>query len=580
MCRIYGSFGIDASNDELMAAAKNQIHGGPDSQHLRRGSGWALGANRLAIMDPAGGSQPYELDGVCVVFNGEIYNHNELRAELIRRGHAFTDRCDGSILPALYLEYGPLFVDHLDGMYALAVIDNRGDPMLLLATDHVGMKPLYYHWSPTTRCLFFSSELAGLLAFSDVPTHVADTELDIYFALKYHPGPKTMLKGVSLLGPGESIKVSRGELHRTRHTSRHNHHVPEPDLGALFKTEASRLLTADVPVCLVTSGGLDSSLVASYASERRTDLHTFNIAYTGDWPADERRYARIVSDHLHTIHHEILIDPVDIPSLLQKTVSHLGQPNGAPICVSTYKLFEAIHDAGFKVALTGDGADELFGGYRHAIEAVAAGEDWWETYAYWLIATPTKLRQALYTDDYRNDVRSRSAPESDQLRPPRFEGDILSSLMDFELMNKFPVYHLLRVDHLSMAHSVEARLLFCQRQIIAASRAIPQSRKIQGDQGKAPLYNLASARLPRAVLDRPKQPFTLPLAEMMHRARPLSEFAESVLTDATVLRDGQLDPSKIQKLIKRCRESPSIVGAQAIWTLMVYQLWRDSLRNL
>jgi asparagine synthase (glutamine-hydrolysing) len=252
--------------------------------------------------------------------------------------------------------------------------------------------------------------------------------------------------------------------------------------------------------------------------------------------------------------------------------------DGAAVPLTRSRI-EGIRAAGFKVALTGDGADEIFGGYRHALDAVAAGDgNWWMTYLNGLIATPRELRHTLYTRDYRRAVLARASVEEQYLQPPSNGRDVLGKLLEFEMANKFPVYHLQRVDHLSMAHSVEARLPFCQRDVIDAGRAIPQSEEIQGNRGKAPLYRIGVGKVPPRVLDRQKQPFTLPLAAMMYHIPELADFAEVVLTDPSVQRDGLLDRTEASRLISRCRERMNGVGAQAIWTLLVYQLWRESVR--
>ena len=166
MCRIYGYFNAPSTTPgELRAVAALQRHGGPDSRGSARDGSWGIGNNRLAIIDLDGGQQPYTLgEAVKVVFNGEIYNHDALRDRLRGLGHTFSDRCDGNVLPALYAEYGDEFTDHLDGMYTIAVVDLRGErPRLLLATDHIGMKPLYYRWDAVSRSLHFSSEIPALL---------------------------------------------------------------------------------------------------------------------------------------------------------------------------------------------------------------------------------------------------------------------------------------------------------------------------------------------------------------------------------------------------------------------------------
>ncbi|GAA3229021.1 hypothetical protein [Nonomuraea helvata] len=174
MCRVFGCFGVSPAPETLREVSRRQIHGGPDAQAMVRGGSWALGVNRLAVVDPAGGAQPYTLgDGLTAVFNGEISNHRELRRLLARRGHTVPGRCDGAVIPALYAEYGPGFVRLFDGMFALALADTRAAPLLLLATDPAGMKPLHYSWREDRKELYFSSELPALLEFGEIGT-VAD----------------------------------------------------------------------------------------------------------------------------------------------------------------------------------------------------------------------------------------------------------------------------------------------------------------------------------------------------------------------------------------------------------------------
>ncbi|WP_459547508.1 asparagine synthase (glutamine-hydrolyzing) [Nocardia sp. X0981] len=577
MCRIFGCFGKHATPAELMAASGRQITGGPDTQRFVSGAEWSLGINRLAIVNPAGGGQPFRLGRITAVYNGEIYNHHDLRRDLAKRGHTVPDRCDGAVLPALYAEYGVDFLDRLDGMYSIAVVDERTRPQLILATDHAGMKPLYWSWSADDRVVYFASEPRGLFSFSDVPVVFDDEGLDRFLALKYRPGPATMFRGVSALQPGQTLVVRDGEI-STRHREPGPVRTGRQDLDSVLTDAVDDLLAADVPVCAVTSGGLDSSLITSLAAERASELHTFNIGYVGDWQGDERGYAAEVADLVGTQHHQVLLDPADIPRLTHEMALATGQPNGAPIAVSTYKLFEQISAAGFRVALTGDGADEIFGGYWHAREAVAAGRtQWWPTYAESLISIPHRFRMSLYSSDYRASTAGPRSVESwlTRARPDTGE-EIFDGLTEFELATKFPYYHLMRVDHLSMAHSVEVRLPFCQRAVIDFARELPMSAKLGPDRGKLPLYDIARSRLPRAVLDRQKQPFTLPIAEMLWHVPALFEFVAAVVTDPATKQQGFLDPTACARLLTEFRARPTRTGAQALWSLTVHQVWRNA----
>ncbi|MFF0461199.1 asparagine synthase (glutamine-hydrolyzing) [Streptomyces mexicanus] len=587
MCRIFGHFDAQATPHELRSVAAAQRHGGPDAQTHATGSGWALGNNRLAIMDLDGGEQPYRLgEHIVAVFNGEIYNHQELREKLTARGHRFTDTCDGSVIPALYAEYGGAFAEHLDGMYSVAIVDLRGEPTLWLATDEVGMKPLYYHWDAARRRLYFASELPALLSFREVPAAPWEPGLDAYLTTKTPFGEQTMFEGIRVLPPNVTVKVTRaGGLRITPRpvASAPAPHCTEPEAAEhvlhLMRTEVHRLTEADVPVSVITSGGLDSSFVTALAAEKVHDLHSFNIAYTGDWPADERHFAREVAEHAGTRHHQVEIDPAGFPSLLADVVWHLGQPNADPITLSTYALFAAVRDAGFKVALTGDAADELFGGYDRISKAVAApfGTDWVPAYVEALAAIPGALRRRLYTPDYLGYVERRgSAAEeiTERLRAST-RPDTMATLTDFEIGARLPAYHLRRVDHLSMSASVEVRLPFCQPSLVRYARSLRGELKVDATRRKKVLYSAAAGRLPDSVLNRPKQPFTLPITAMLRPGRPLMEYARDLLAPSRLRRRGQLDAHRVQELLRTQAAAPDDRAALAIWSLMVHELWLE-----
>ncbi|MFC5656105.1 asparagine synthase (glutamine-hydrolyzing) [Streptomyces nogalater] len=584
MCRIFGHFDSQATVHELRTVAALQRHGGPDAQYITTGETWGLGNNRLAIMDLDGGDQPYVLDGIVVVFNGEIYNHHELRRMLTARGHRFPDLCDGSILPALYAEYGTAFTEHLDGMYAVAVVDLRGEPKLVLATDDMGMKPLYYHWNAAERHLYFASELPALLSFRAVQARAWEPGLDAYLATKTPFSEQTMFDGIQVLPPAATAEVTRGNglRVRIRDTS-----VPPADPGPeeaaervreLLREEVHRLTRADVPVCAITSGGLDSSLVTALAAERVGDLHSFNIAYRGTWPADERGFAQEVATRHGTHHHQVEIDPADFPDLLSDVVWHLGQPNADPITLSTYALFRAVHRAGFKVAVTGDAADELFGGYdriKAALKA-GAGHDWVPAYVRALAAVPRERRLGLYSDDYRHFITAHGTAE-DHLAQALTSSphDRLTAITGVEIGRRLPAYHLRRVDHLSMASSVEVRLPFCQPALVRYARSLPAALKVEGDHVKKVLYAAAGGLLPDSVLNRPKQPFTLPITAMLSDGQRLMEFARDMLAPARLRRHGRLDPDAVQALLRTQSTTPTDASALAVWSLLIHELWLD-----
>lgn len=594
MCRIFGNLGPTAlTRDELDALTAGQLTGGPDRQADVSGPNWALGANRLAIQGIDGGDQPFrhggDRDEVVAVFNGEIYNHDALRERLRRLGHRFDDTCDGSLIPALYLEFGDDFVTELDGMFALAVLDLRtaGAPRLLLANDPLGVKSLYYWDGPGD--LVFSSELPALLSLPRVRTELLPEKVDLYLSMLTVLGEQTIFRGIRCLEPSSLLVATPGRPPRVR-TYRTAVTGPQPDddldkageqLRELLEAEVAAMLTADVPVALITSGGLDSSLLTALAARRVPGVHSFNIAYRGDWPADERHFARRVADDCGATYHQVIADPARFPELIPRMVAHLGQPNAAPHCLSTYVLFQQVREAGFKVAIAGEGADEMFGGYARFGTAAAGGPGWEHRYLDTMSAVPLALRTRLYRDDYRAalaDGGCRSA-EIRELMTGWGPRPGLGRILRFDQRERFPYYILRRADHLSMASSVEVRVPFCTPRVMSFANALRDDLRISGDRVKRVVYAAGAGLVPEPVMTRSKQPFTLPVAAMLRAGQPLFDHTADRLADAPGLYD-MLDRRAVGELLARQRERPDAVAAKALWSIMILAEWLDRWRTL
>jgi asparagine synthase (glutamine-hydrolysing) len=332
-------------------------------------------------------------------------------------------------------------------------------------------------------------------------------------------------------------------------------------------------------VAAITSGGLDSSLVTALAARAQAGLHSFNIAYTGDWPFDERAYAAEVARAAGTVHHQVVVDPSSFPELLSDVVWHLGQPNADPITLSTFALFRAVRDAGFKVALTGDAADEMFGGYARMTEAVTApcGPGWIDTYLDRLAAVPAALRAGLYTDAYAAAVADRgpALPHGLLTTLRHGPGTRLQRVCAVEQRYRLPAYHLRRVDHLSMASSVEARLPFCQPSVVRYATTLTDEHRITGGGVKRALYAAADGLVPDSVLNRPKQPFTLPITAMLQPGSALWDLARDALAPAVLRADGRLRPETVQGLFTEQANNPSDRNSLTLWSLMSHQMWRE-----
>ncbi|MEV4332793.1 asparagine synthase (glutamine-hydrolyzing) [Streptomyces sp. NPDC049597] len=591
MCRIYGCFGGERVGPEVLEAVADAMReGGPDEQTVQLGDGWALGNNRLAIQGIAHGHQPFAREDLSCVFNGEIYNHRQLRAELAARGYTFEGDCDGDVLLPLYELYGDAFTSRLEGMFAIAVTDRRAEPCLKLFTDHAGMKSLYYYVSDDGRRLCFASELQALSRFPDFPDEIDPLAVDRYLGGRAVWGPGTVYSAVRTLEPGSALRFADGRLSVTR-TALEAAQVDwpggEPTVAAaaamldeLLRHELGRMLDADVPVCVITSGGLDSSYTTALAAHLVSDVASFNIAYEGDWPADERHFAEEVARHCGTRHHQVLLDPAGFPALVERFVRHLDQPNNAPHSLSTFALFEAVHEAGFKVALTGDGADELFAGYSRFVKADRDGAaTWHRAYQGTMAAAHNATLERLYTPDYLAHVRAsgglfgdRNGDELDR-RVRSGERNRLETLLRYDQFERFPYYILRRVDHLSMAHSVEARVPFLQPSVMRLAHALPAGVKVAGDTVKAPVAEAARRWVPRSVVERPKQPFTLPIVAMIKPGEALYDMiGDTLLGPGARCRD-YFRQDTVRDLFRLQTESPAAHAAEPLWSLLMLETW-------
>lgn len=584
MCRIFGILGNSIKVINGMALASNyQYNGGPDEQSVMVRDGWALGANRLSIQGVQNGAQPCSLGGkIYCVLNGEIYNFRELKKRLSEKGYVIDSDCDTAIIPALYSEYGEAFAEQMDGMFAVALIDLRSEPKLILACDHLGIKSMFYKKEKDR--VIFSSEIDGIFSITGKPEKVRMEKIDMYFSMQSLVGEESIYENIKSLQPGTVMSWNLDGTYRTIHynaanpyiTGLHTYEEYADYLEYMLKNEIDKMLTADVPICLVTSGGLDSSLISSIAADRKHGLKAFHIAYKGNWPDDERKYAEQLANYKNIDLEVIEADPAEFISLIPEMVSYLGQPNAAPHSLSTYILFQKIHEHGFKVAVTGEGADEQFGGYTRFAEAISgAADDWSGNYLDKLSAIPAGWRNKLYSDDYKKYLmESPSGYEAvvrEICKKPNKDG--LDYLLNYDKFKRFPYYILRRVDHLSMANSVEVRVPFCQPLITGFASSIPQEWKIKDGKVKRILYKAAKAYVPESIINRKKQPFTLPVQSMLVPSQPLFDyFAETVL-NGRLIREGIIKRKVMEDFIDNYAQEKERLKAKVLWTLGIYEIW-------
>ncbi len=615
MCGIAGF--VLAEGEARVAPVKAMCdpirHRGPDDEGFHTDGPCALGMRRLSIIDVAGGHQPIsnEDGSVWVVFNGEIYNYRELRRYLEKRGHRFATASDTETIVHLYEECGPKLVERLRGMFAFAVWDARAR-RLTLARDRFGKKPLYYAALPGG--LWFGSELKCLRA-AGVPVDWDREALRLYFQFGYVPDPWTPYATVRKLAPGHRLTREPGGA-----VSVERYWTPpvalakgEPGLdeGAARKRlrevfdEAVRIrMVADVPLGAFLSGGIDSSsVVASMALQSREPMKTFSIGFE-EAAYNELEYARAVAELYRTEHHEIVVRPDSI-ALVSKLARHFDEPFADSSAIPTYIVseFAAGH---VKVALSGDGGDELFAGYdrfwaagrlrrldlvpRALRRLVSLTADALPYAAYgknWLRMASRETAIARYVENNFTPyyVRKRLlAPEwmlpADAAHLERtFAGyllpgseDAVAQAMYFETAVNLPGDMLVKVDRMSMANSLEVRCPLLDQEVADVAARIPHAWRMRGGMGKRFFVDAMADRLPERLLTRGKMGFTVPLADWFRGE--LREFVRDHLLGQRFLARGFVSRPFLETLLAE-HDARRRDNSQWLWELLMLELWAE-----
>jgi asparagine synthase (glutamine-hydrolysing) len=610
MCGIAGMMSFDGAPvrlDELRRMCAALAHRGPDDEGLYMAPRVGLGMRRLSIIDLATGRQPvHNEDGtVWAVFNGEIYNFQELRRDLEGRGHSFYTGTDTEVIVHLYEERGARCVESLRGMFAFAVWDERAQS-LLLARDRVGIKPLYY--CQTGERLAFASELKALLELPGIEPALNWTALGHMFTFLTTPRTDSIVRGVQKLEPATVLTASARGIRLSRYWDlkwEPDYGRGEAELAAELREqleESVRLhLVSDVPLGAFLSGGIDSSsVVATMARLSPRPVKTFSIGFAEE-DYDELSYARLVARAFGTEHHELVLEP-DALSVIEDIAWHLDEPFGDPSAIPTYMVSKLAAEH-VTVVLSGDGGDELFAGYdRYRVEARERRRD----------RLPAGLRRALgamaaHAPERmkgRNFLRHLSldgharyldaatffrVEEQRELFPPdvfalvsaddpwreaaswlaRHDGHWLSSLQHLDIHCYLPLDILTKVDRMSMAHSIEARVPLLDHKLMEFAATIPPELKLRGGSGKYIFKRALSGLVPAPILERPKKGFAVPLGRWF-RGR-LGEFVRELLLSETARRRGVINPGYVEKLLKR-NEGGRDLDFQ-LWMMISFELW-------
>jgi asparagine synthase (glutamine-hydrolysing) len=615
MCGICGIAGAGRAADlEAVARmSRRLVHRGPDSDGLFHADGVALAARRLSIIDLEHGDQPIanEDGSVVVVQNGEIYNHRELRAELEGRGHRFATASDTEVLAHLYEEHGEGFVERLRGMFAIALWDAKRE-RLLLARDRFGIKPLYY--GHAGGALSFASELKAMLELPGFSREVDPRAVSAYLAFNSIPAPLTVFAAARKLRPGHVLTWSGGKLSESRYArprpvaAAEARRGPEEGLaGELREVLADSIrahLVADVPVGVLLSGGVDSAgITALAAAEAGEAVKTFSIGFE-EGSFDELSRARLVAERYRTDHHELVLRP-DAAELLPELVGAFDEPFGDSSAVPTY-LVSRLAAGEVKVALSGEGGDELFGGYyTYVADLLAPRLGRLAALAAPLVeALPSSDSKASFDYKAKRFVRAARLPPLErhhawkEIFAPRERtallggrasawdpvdlyreryaetagAEPLARLQDVDLGIYLVDDLLVKTDRSSMAHSLELRVPFLDRRVAEFALGLATPLKVRRLAKKRLLRRALAPLLPDEILRGPKQGFSIPLAAWLRG--PLEPFAREVLSPATLARQGCLDPAAVAPLLDRHCSGREDLSRQ-LWGLMAFTLWFD-----
>ncbi|MDY6785537.1 MAG: asparagine synthase (glutamine-hydrolyzing), partial [Cyanobacteriota bacterium] len=620
ICGIVYAEGDRPVNRALVGAMTAAItHRGPDQDGFYIKDNVGLGSRRLSIIDLDGGQQPIHNENktVWVVFNGELYNYRDLTRSLTRLGHKFYTSTDTEVLVHAYEEFGLEFIEYLNGMFAFALWDTRKQ-QLIVARDRLGIKPLYY--TLHDDALLFGSELKTILTYPGMPRSVDLVSLNEYLSFEYVPTPRTIFQGISKLEPGHALSFCQGQLKTWQYWNvnlgRSENIKPkqvkeyERELLSVLKYAVEKEMVSDVPVGVMLSGGLDSSTVAALMTEIAPgNVKSFSVRFD-DPSFDESPYARQVARHLQTEHYELTLTPNLALDLVPQIANFLDEPLGDSSFIPTFLLSQFTRHH-VKVALGGDGGDELFAGYStlqaHRLveyyERLLPGFVRHRVIPWLVDRMPVSFNNISLDFKIRRFIGGRGLPivvrhhqwlgsftvaqKRELLQPwtQLLEKDTYHSAFEHQLQSgaKEALNQLLycdlkmylegdilpKVDRASMANSLEVRVPLLNHTLVEYVAQIPHSMKLHGLTTKYILRRAMGDRLPKEILGRGKKGFNMPVAKWL--TRDLRPLLEEMLSSDRLKREGFFNPSAVQQLLGEHLNQQQD-HRKLLWTLLVFEL--------
>jgi asparagine synthase (glutamine-hydrolysing) len=611
MCGIAGIMSVTGRpvlEEELHAMCSAMIARGPDDEGVYLAEDIGLAMRRLSIIDLRTGHQPVcnEDRTVWVVLNGEIYNYRDLRSELIGRNHEFSSATDTEVIVHLYEELEERCIERLRGMFAFALWDTRRG-RLLLARDRLGIKPLYY--AMVRGRLLFASELKAILQISEVDRTLNLSALDHLLAYRTTPEKESIIAGVSKLEPAHRLSFSLGgEPKIERYWSvRFNPEAgrSEEDTAEELRArlmESVRLhMVSDVPVGAFLSGGTDSSaVVAAMSAVGSGRVKTFSIGFR-DEGFNELPFARMVAEQFGTDHHELILEP-DVMEILNDLAWDLDEPFGDSSAIPTY-MVSKLAAQHVKVVLSGDGGDELFAGYTsyvvegrerrarflpavirmafgiasRAMPEGMSGKRWLhhfslhgaERYLDAITLFKQTDRRRVLTGEAQSQLLDCGTERSRIERLMNGTGHWLSEIQSMDLEHYLPLDILTKVDRMSMAHSLEARVPLLDHTLVEFAASIPPEMQLKHGRTKHVFVRSLRGLLPDRILDRPKQGFAVPIGSWLRKQ--LGPMVRDTILSETCRRRGIFDMHAIEELVRRHEQGRPLDAK--LWTLIIFELW-------
>ncbi len=571
MCGIAGiiekSGRSDSLSQDLATLEKALGHRGPDGSGVHQITGAGFLNVRLAIVDRAHGKQPiFSNDNrIGIVYNGEVYNHQALRSELEKEGESFRTNSDTEVVLKMYERYGTDSFRRLNGMFAFCIWDENKN-LIYLVRDGFGIKPLYIY--EDSRRIVFSSELKALLSLPDLDLPLDEQGLQDYLTFRYMQAPYTSFKNIRRLEAGTFLKIQKGSAAQFRYWDL-EYQSPEqftdPNevrerLEVLFHDAVKTQLMGEVPIGVLLSGGIDSSAIAYFVRELGANLTTYNIGFP---ETNEFEFSGEVAKKFELEHREITMTVDELVKSLDEVVLALDEPIADPACLPLYRLSRELTKE-VTVVLSGEGGDELFAGYPQYQQTLTTNTSRFDSFE-------TFLERSWYFLDGNNLLANpRIPPRTFRFRKYYDPLTPLNGMLAYDMRTWMPDNLMMKADKMMMAHSLEGRFPFLDKNLFQFAATLPDNFKLRGDVSKWILREMLGPKLPKLILERPKMGFSVPVAELLQKLKPL---VMQVAHDNGVKElDELLDFKKLQATVTAYYERQEGTALR-VWTNFVLLYW-------